>query len=687
MSLTKLLFTAIVSLVAISNIEAQNNGKPWGFATVSDEAGTAYALDGGMRAAQPKTIVLYATGNGKQDLNNITGAISQYDIIVLDGSKGDFVLSQGVGLTSLKNKTIVGRSNARLCTEFYLTADDIAYLNKQGLSGLSSTDQYTGTLPDGTTVTCDKRAFFTKKAMMELAYQKSGVYTLPNKAGIFHVKSCENMIFRNIQLIGPGAVDIDGSDLLTNEESKQIWVDHCTFVDSQDGALDSKRCDYSTYSWNKFYYTDRSYSHAYTCGCGWVDESTGMKLHLTFGYNEWGKGCNRRLPQCGSCYVHLVNNYHNCAGNSAGMTINDNCIALVEGNYAAAGVNLPQTGSGSNRVIYSRKNSFEGESNSTSVTVPYQYDIISHIYVAQTLGAKEHGAGATMDDAFMPGDQMTLAEGFGFYQDKCDVSVGFSASLPVKNLVGAEVSFSSSAPSIVTVDEVGNIKALAEGTATITATVNDPVLGNTTATIEVTAAKSESYASVKKWDFTKRSSESEAAMNDGDWSLSGTNYTYSNSVKEEELPGLLEAAGLKFTCTYEGQIVSYTNSLRINKQFTVLFPDCKKGDKLIMYFKSANSSAVRGFTQVTNLSTSGALTTDGNKATFEAMVTDDGPVTLTSGGGIYMYYFDLQREGTSGIKAINTESPSSAALYNIAGQRVTTTHRGLVISGGKKYVK
>ena len=384
--------TLLSAITFLQAMAGNNNVAPWGWATCSDEAGTAYTLNGGnFSDATKKTLT--ALGNGQTDDAQIKQAIAQNDIIILDGSNGDFTIEQVMKLASTKNKTIIGINNARLCTKFYLTPEDNAYLAKQGLDGLSSTDQYTGTLPDGTTLTCDKRAFFTKKAMMELQYQKTGVYSLPNKAGIFHIEtSSENIIIRNLSLIGPGSVDIDGVDLITNQ-GKHIWIDHCTLVDSQDGALDSKVCDWSTYTFINFYYTDRSYSHAYTCGCGWAEGT--MILHLTFANNIWGAGCVRRLPQCGDCYVHLVNNYHNCPGNSAGMAINDNCKALVEGNYAASGVKYPLTGSGSGRHVTSKDNSFSNSQIGDVVTVPYQYTKIAAADVPATLTGTE-GAGATL---------------------------------------------------------------------------------------------------------------------------------------------------------------------------------------------------------------------------------------------------------------------------------------------------
>jgi len=382
------LLTAVALLPAI----AGNNVAPWGWATCSDETGTAYVLSGG-NFSDAKTVTLTALGNGQTDDAQIKQAVAMNDIVILDGSNGDFTIEEVMKLASVKNKTIIGINNARLCTKFFLTADDKIYLKNQNLDGLSSTDQYTGTLPDGTTLTCDKRAFFTKKAMMELQYQKTGAYSLPNKAGIFHIEtSSENIIIRNLSLIGPGAVDIDGADLITNQ-GQHVWIDHCTFVDSQDGALDSKVCDWATYTFNHFYYTSRSYSHAYTCGCGWAEGK--MILHLTFADNIWGTGCVRRLPQCGDCYVHLVNNYHNCPGNSVGMTINENCKALVEGNYAANGVNSPLTGSGANRQITARDNSFANQQSGAAVTVPYEYTKVAASEVPTLLTGAE-GAGATL---------------------------------------------------------------------------------------------------------------------------------------------------------------------------------------------------------------------------------------------------------------------------------------------------
>ena len=53
-------------------------------------------------------------------------AIKENDIIIFDGSKGDFIVSSTMSLKDLQNKTIVG-INKRL--QAYAEANDIAYVD------------------------------------------------------------------------------------------------------------------------------------------------------------------------------------------------------------------------------------------------------------------------------------------------------------------------------------------------------------------------------------------------------------------------------------------------------------------------------------------------------------------------------------------------------------------------------
>ncbi|MCR5395234.1 MAG: hypothetical protein K6E86_07565 [Bacteroidales bacterium] len=684
-SICAVLALMTASTIARADVDAADyfDGNCWGWATCADATGTAYTINGGMSAEQPRTVIL--TTNGGDNASAIQTAISQYDIIVLDGSAGEFTISAQMVISNVSGKTIVGRNGAVLATEFYLTADDIAYLKQQGLESLSSTDQYTGTLPDGTTVTCDKRAFFTKKAMMELQYQKTGVYSLPNKAGIFQFnESCENIIVRNLTLQGPGAVDIDGVDLIYDAYANHLWVDHCTFIDSQDGALDT-RGSFNTYTWNHFYYTDRTYSHAYTCGMGWVSNHS-TTLYATWGYNIWGAGCNRRLPQADDCYLHLINNYHNCPGNSVGMTLNSYATALVEGNYAASGVNSPLTGSGEYRYIYARNNSFSYTSTSTSVTMPYEYATpISYVLVPQVLTAA-HGAGATLDDCFMPlGYNKLSDETFGFDETECSALVGSVVQLPMRNLVGATYTLSTTDAKVVALTSSGTAVAVGEGTAQVIATVNDALYGEYTATVTVNVKKAGAYVSYKKWNFTSFSSATLSNLAaDASWTADGSNYTYGSTLSTATLTAngtaIAEADGLLFSSP-SGKFVIYgSGRIRMNKAGSaIVIPSLLKDDKVYVTWKSANSSDQRGFT-TQNLSNASMLT-GGDVTTASGLVLADGDVTLTVTNGIYVSSIEVQRQESTGIDQLHSAAGSAEGVCDLLGRRVVSDNIGLLVQG------
>ena len=77
--------TAMFTQTAATETDATNyfTNRPFGWGTCSDASGSAYTLDGGARAEEPKTIVLYASGS--DDRNAIQKAITDNDIIIFDG--------------------------------------------------------------------------------------------------------------------------------------------------------------------------------------------------------------------------------------------------------------------------------------------------------------------------------------------------------------------------------------------------------------------------------------------------------------------------------------------------------------------------------------------------------------------------------------------------------------------------
>lgn len=657
------------------------DNKAWGWATCTDDAGSPYTLNGGMGAAQPKTVILKS--NGGDNASAITAAISNYDIIVLDGSNGVFTINAQMKIDNAKNKTIVGRNNAELATKFFLTQEDITYLKNQGLDKYSSTDQYTGTLPNGETVTCDKRAFFTKKAMMELEYQKSGQYALPNKAGIFQFnETCENVIVRNITFRGPGAVDIDGVDLLYDAYAKHLWVDHCTFIDSQDGALDT-RGSYNTYTWNHFYYTNRSYSHAYTCGQGWVKDHSDV-LHITWGYNMWGAGCNRRLPQCDDSYIHLVNNYHNCQGNSAGMTLNSYVKGLVEGNYSAPGVNSPLTGSGANRNITVVDNSFSYSNVGPTVTVPYTYSKISYTDVPTVLTAK-HGAGATLDGGmYMPGVTQTLSEEtFGFFNDESEVYKGKTVAVKVKNLLGVEYTLTSSNSDVLKIVNDNSAIAVGEGQAELKATVNDAVFGSYEATYTLTVKDGGASSSEDVLYYHLGTKDNTITFSDG------ATLQCTNSSKT------LDPAS---NITYEDGNTYKSIKLSNGAQNIFTAPAGKLPITKVKFYSYINIDApnrtpywkeVGGVDYSEDYTLLKSYKDTENPDVVEFPISGTNSFTFTNTGEQLCFLMVVTYGGATDVKcaeAVQAPQPSALRSYrNVIGQEVAPTAKGIVIVNGQKF--
>ncbi len=373
------------------------DNKPFGWATCSDLQGTPYQLTGGYYAKRPKTTVLYASGgDDRQALNH---AIQNFDVVILDGSKGHFTISKTLDLKDVKNKSILGRNGARLCTQWYLTDELRQALIDADITKYSSTGGG-GTLPNGQKIDED-RAYYTRLTLIEATGDVSESY---RGSGIFKIRgAAENIIVRNLVLQGPGSVDVDGDDLVSNNGGNHVWIDHCEFIDAMDGSLDSGHNPtemFVTYSWNVFRYTSRSFSHSYSNGTGWYQ---GFMQYITYADCIWGAGCNRRLPQADHVYIHMLNNYYNCPGNAVAIAVGAMSEALIEGNYAVSGVKGAfSPGSSSDLYYVCRDNvgfgSYNDKSNTTrTIAPPYTYYNMSGADVPAVL-TSAGGAGATLDD-------------------------------------------------------------------------------------------------------------------------------------------------------------------------------------------------------------------------------------------------------------------------------------------------
>ena len=398
----KYLLTTLAALFSLITVAADyDQNKPFGFCTRSSrtDAACTYNITGGGCYSYPipsdfKGKVIVLKSNGQDMKKDIQNAIKQNDVIIFDGSDGDFMVSSNIYVEG-GNKTLLGINNARLCTKWYVTNDIITALNKAGVPNMSTHDGG-GMLPNGQFVR-EEAEYNTRKIIIELTGDQSESY---RRSGILTVRQ-ENIIIRNITFVGPGSIDVGGSDLLSFNGAKHCWVDHCSFSDGMDGNFDiTQSSDFNTVSWCTFSYTERSYMHQNTNLIGYSDrEPTGF-LNTTYAFNWWGQGCVQRMPMIRVGKIHMLNNYFSCT--TAGNCINPrkNSEVLIEGNYFEKGVRRYYSQNDAISVTWADSNHAEEPNKAgqpisigTPVTVPYDYSVAPYADVPAAV--KKH-AGATL---------------------------------------------------------------------------------------------------------------------------------------------------------------------------------------------------------------------------------------------------------------------------------------------------
>jgi pectate lyase len=177
-------------------------------------------------------------------------------------------------------------------------------------------------------------------------------------AGGLLLSECNNIIIRNVTFKGEGAFDIDGNDNFSLAGCKNVWIDHCTFVDGVDGNFDcTKGSDSICVSWCRFRYTkpsqiegmtgDGSGEHRYSNLWGGNDFEaiSEGKLNTTFVSCWWDNGVVERMPRIRDGKVHIVNCYY-------GSDVTNYCIGV--GTYAQILVE--------NSVFNGRGNNYENKS-------------------------------------------------------------------------------------------------------------------------------------------------------------------------------------------------------------------------------------------------------------------------------------------------------------------------------------
>lgn len=219
--------------------------------------------------------------------------------------------------------------------------------------------------------------------------------------GGMDIKDANNVIVRNLKIQGPGAVDVDGVDCITIQNSTRVWCDHLEVYDGQDGNLDIVNgSNYVTITWCKFYYTGASQNHQF---CNLIGNSTNKisdrdKLKVTMQYNWWTDGVKERMPRVRYGQVHVVNNLYDSENASNCIRAGREADLLIESNVFR-GVNKPiDLYNNDFTGVTARNNSFistSGNTNGsgTSFTAPYNLQITS---VSEVEALVKSGAGPTL---------------------------------------------------------------------------------------------------------------------------------------------------------------------------------------------------------------------------------------------------------------------------------------------------
>lgn len=373
--------------------------KPFGFCTQSSRTtNSPYNITGGGCYEYPVTgvasnKVITLTSTGKDMKNTISNAINNYNVIIFDGSQGDFIVASTISLNSLSGKTLLGINRARICTTWYVTQEILDALDAAGVPNMKTSSGTGGTLSNGRSVS-EEAEYNTRQIIINMTGDTKESY---RNSGIFFFRDCKNIIIRNLKFVGPGSIDVSGSDLLSFYGTKNSWVDHCDFTDGMDGNFDiTQKADFNTVSWCTFSYTERSYMHQNTNLIGSSDSEATGYLNTTFAFNHWGDNCRARMPMARVGKIHMINNYYTCSTGSSCINPRNYSEFLIEGNYLT-GVKSCYSQTNATAVTWTSNNYTDGkpipQSLGSTVNVPYEYTVADCNVVPEEVSTY---AGATL---------------------------------------------------------------------------------------------------------------------------------------------------------------------------------------------------------------------------------------------------------------------------------------------------
>ncbi|QQS35300.1 MAG: carbohydrate-binding protein [Ignavibacteriales bacterium] len=143
------------------------------------------------------------------------------------------------------------------------------------------------------------------------------------------ISRSSNIIVRNIFFVNApdDGISIQADD--TESTGHHIWIDHCSFTNNYDAAIDvTHTASYVTVSWNHIYNNNRASLMGHS-----DSQTSDSAMKVTYHHNFFDQTIQRH-PRIRFGKAHVYNNYYLSATNTIyGVSSNLGAQAMVEGNY------------------------------------------------------------------------------------------------------------------------------------------------------------------------------------------------------------------------------------------------------------------------------------------------------------------------------------------------------------------
>lgn len=203
-----------------------------------------------------------------------------------------------------------------------------------------------------------------------------------------NISEARNVIVRNLTFRDWN------DDAINVQYSTNVWVDHNSFTNGYDGAVDIKRAsDFVTVSWNRFFNHGKTMLLGHSDGNGSEDRG---RLRVSYHHN-WFDGTNSRHPRVRfGNPVHVFNNYYDAVGDYGVASTMEGGV-LVEGNFFENTDSPCELGQGSSPAgsLVQRNNHFASSGSCAASGgvngIPYGYSLTTPSNVKSVV---MNGAGA-----------------------------------------------------------------------------------------------------------------------------------------------------------------------------------------------------------------------------------------------------------------------------------------------------